>query len=507
MVSIAVYSMIFLGSALMIYNIYGFIRYGRFVRGRENFGKEITILNIPIILLIMFFLGYVAVGIFGKPDLLVAGILFGGSIFVFVMLLLLERITKRIIENEQMEAQLLAAEKSNQLKNSFLASVSHEMRTPMNAILGLDTLALQRSDLPDETRKQLEEIGTSGKHLLNLINSTLDMQTIESGKMIIRMEQFSLNEIRTSIDDIADALCKEKGLTYRSIVKNDLRSIYMGDAMLIKKPLLNMIENSVKFTDAPGNVTMTVEQFPKGTDSCILRFTIEDTGIGMSPDFLPKAFELFSQEDTSSTNRYGGLGIGLTNAKQEAELIGGKISVKSEKGKGSVFTSDFPLRIVGKEILPLNESGHTTSGSKDEHGFSGKAEAEKASLEGLRILVVEDIEVNAEIITDLLELEGIEAECAENGRIACEMFEASEPGHFNAILMDLRMPEMDGLEAAKTIRSMDRSDAGTVPIIAVTANAFDSDIKNSLDAGMNSHIAKPVDAELLYDTLRKLING
>ena len=472
---------IYLGALLMVYNIWGFVRYARSVSAREKHLSRTRILYIPIFLLVMFLLGYLAVALFGNPDWIVAGILFGGSVFVFIIYLLLTKITLQIMASERLQAELIAAEQSGRAKSAFLASISHEMRTPMNVILGLDAIALRNPDLPQETRKQLEQIGYSGKHLLDLVNNTLDMQSIDTGNLVARREPFKLREIVNQMDAIAGPLCQEKGLAYVSSLNADGKALYLGDALLLKESLLDLLDNAVKFTDVPGTVRFTTD-----TGNGLLRFTVEDTGIGMSPDFLPKAFDLFSREDTSSKSRYGGSGMGLAIAKKKVDLMGGSISVSSTKGEGSVFTLTIPL-VPAPEEAPV------------------VALPDPIPLANCRILLAEDIPANAEIAIDLLELEDMVCDHAENGQIALNMFRKSLPYEYDAVLMDLRMPVMDGLEATRAIRSLDRPDAKTVPILAVTANAFDSDIRASLEAGMNAHLVKPIDADLLYDSLRHWI--
>ena len=209
-----IYALVYLGSALMVYNIYGFIRFARDIRSRKNWDEENMILYIPIVLLVLFLIGYLAVGFFGKPDLIIAGILFGGSIFVYIMYQTLSRITQRIIEGEHMEAQLMAAEESNRAKTAFLASVSHEMRTPMNVILGLDNVALKEPSLPEETRGHLQKIDASARHLLDLINNLLDMNSIEQDKLVVKNELFSLRDTLEQVNAIVDVACNEKGLDY-----------------------------------------------------------------------------------------------------------------------------------------------------------------------------------------------------------------------------------------------------------------------------------------------------
>ena len=473
--------LIYLGALLMVYNIWGFVRYARLVGARGKHFSQTRILYFPIFLLVMFLLGYLAVCLFGHPDWIVAGILFGGSVFVFIIYLLLSKITQQIIASERLEAELIAAEQSARARDAFLASVSHEMRTPMNVILGLDAVALRNPDLPEDTREQLEQIGYSGKHLLDLINNTLDMQGIETGALAAREEPFSLREIVNQVNAVAGPLCQEKGLAYVPSMNADPKARLLGDALLLKEALLVLLDNAVKFTNPPGTVRFTAD-----TPGDQLRFTVEDTGIGMSPEFLPKAFDLFSREDPSSKSRYGGSGMGLAVAREKAGLMGGSISVVSKKGEGTVFTLTLPLRPAPEEPPKVFVP-------------------DPFDLSGCRILLAEDIPANAEIAIDLLDLEGMVCDHAENGQVALDMFRGSIPYEYDAVLMDLRMPVMDGLEAARAIRALNRPDAGNIPILAVTANAFDSDIRASLEAGMNAHLVKPIDANLLYDSLRHWI--
>lgn len=484
-----IYGMIYLGSVLMVYNIYCFIRFAQYIRGRESMGKENSILYIPIVLLVFFLMGYLIIGIFGKPDFIIGGVLFGGSIFVFIMHRVLYGVTQRVIDHEQREAKLMASEESNRAKTRFLASMSHEMRTPMNVILGLDRLALKNPDVSPEVRDQLMKIEVSGTYLLELINNILDLNYMESGELTAKSEEFSLNELMTRLNVIAEEVCTEKGLTYHSFVTDSVSPYYIGDEMLIEQVLLNILDNAVKFTDAPGDVTFSVDRISCQEDTDILEFTVSDTGVGIDPEFLPKVFDLFSREDASTTNRYGGSGLGLAAAKNKAELMDGKLSVSSEKNTGSVFKLSIPM----KQGVPADDLP--------------PAEERSEPLAGRRILVAEDIPENAEIVMDLLELQEAESEHAENGQIALDMFSRSSPYYYDAVLMDLRMPVMDGLTATRRIRELDRPDAGTVPILALTANAYESDIRQSIEAGMNVHLTKPVDADELYKALEDTIRN
>ena len=270
-----------------------------------------------------------------------------------------------------------------------------------------------------------------------------------------------------------------------------LEKYYVGDSLKLKQAMINILGNSVKFTNAPGKITFTVERATSDNDTETLRFRMKDTGIGMDKEFIPKLFDAFSQEDTGNTSRYGGSGLGMAITKSIVDMMGGKIEVESEKGVGSTFTSTIPLiNATAGEYLSAETK-------KDVN--------ENISLAGCHLLIAEDQEINAEVLIDLLELEDMSSEWAENGKQAVEIFNESEAGHFDAILMDMRMPVMDGLSAAREIRKLDHPDAKKIPIIALTANAFEEDVKQCLDAGMDAHLSKPVNIDLLKEKLSLML--
>ena len=549
-----IYAMIYLGSALMVYNIYSYVRYAGHLQEKDDWGKERNILYIPIFLLVLFLLGYLAVGFFGKPDLIISGILFGGSIFVFIVFKLLEFITARVQKNEHLEAKLIAAEESSKLKSQFLSIVSHEMRTPMNGIIGLNYLALKNPDLPAMTRRQLDKIGENADHLKALIDNILDMTDFDEGKVDLKQDTFSLISLLNDINLLIRGQCIGKGLNYSYAVVGKLDDYYVGDKGKVRQILLSLLGNAVKYTPAPGNVSFTAEQIPSDMNTRRLRFTVSDTGIGIDEDYMEKIFTAFSREHNALTDTYGGIGLSLALTKKIASLMDGTIEVSSEKNVGSTFTVTISLGKSERKAEPqeklrqidpaaeqkteqkLSESEQEGPGSTvpdntepesvqhvpDETAAEPETENPETenrdsvtdpsepvpaenTQKGIRVLIAEDIDLNAEILADLLEMEDISSERAENGEIAVRMFRENPENYYDAVLMDLRMPVMDGFDAARNIRALDRSDAASIPIIALTANASHEDRQNVIEAGMDSHLTKPVDSELLFETLNRLI--
>lgn len=391
-------------------------------------------------------------------------------------------------QQKKMSEALEAARQANVAKSVFLSNMSHELRTPMNAIVGLDNLALKNPDLPAETREQLEQIGASAYQLLDIISDLLDMSVIESGKTMIRNDSFSVTGMLDEISAQVEEQCRAKGLTYEFETNGPIRETYIGDERKLTQILLNILENAVKFTPAPGTVRFSAESAAENDSLSTLRFVISDTGIGISEEFIPHVFDAFSQEDSNAADNSGSTGLGLSISRNFIDLLNGTITVESEKGKGSTFTVTIPLRIGEPETKEMPAEEEVS------YDFSG-----------LKILVAEDLPLNAEIIIDLLELEDMEADHAENGQIAVDLFLEHEPGYYAAILMDLRMPVMDGLEATRTIRASGRPDAKTIPIIAVTANALEEDVQRSMQAGIDIHLSKPADSDLLYSALAEMI--
>ncbi|MBR0397338.1 MAG: response regulator [Eubacterium sp.] len=420
---------------------------------------------------------------------------------------------KSMEQNRALRDALVNAEEANRAKTAFLSNMSHEIRTPMNAIIGLNNIALADATISESTRKNLEKTGASAQHLLGIINDILDMSRIESGRMIIKKEEFSFAKTLAQVNTIIKGQCREKGLHYACRIAGHICDYYIGDDTKLRQIMINILGNAVKFTPAGGSVTMTIAETARFEGKSTLQFTFTDTGIGMNPEFIPKIFDPFSQEDSSTTNRYGSTGLGMPITKSIVELMNGTIAVESEKGKGTTFIVTVTLQESERceeadgqdEILHLQKSGEVEGSTGTSDGTSVIDDSDDGDkLAGCRVLLAEDVAVNAEIMMMVLSMRDMAAEHAENGRIAVDKYAAHDPGYYDFILMDMRMPEMDGLDATRAIRAMDREDAKTIPIIALTANAFDEDVQRSMQAGLNAHLSKPVEPDLLFRTMEEL---
>ncbi|MCI8502461.1 MAG: response regulator [Dorea sp.] len=537
-----------------------------------------------------------------------------------------EREAEREVHNKQLAEALQAAQIASKSKTTFLSNMSHDIRTPMNAILGFTTLLAKDADNPVKVRHYTKKITASGQHLLSLINDVLDVSKIESGKVVLTIGEFTLNSLVSSVDAIIRPMAKEKAQNFYVSVTDIQHEYLIGDETRINQILINLLSNAVKYTPECGNIWFRIIGLEQRSNQYEhIRIEVEDDGYGMTPEYLKTIFDAFTRAENSTTNKVQGTGLGMAITKNIVELMGGTINVSSQVDKGSLFIVDLELRIpseqsdeqfwatsgysrilavdddieIGRSIQTLmkdtgiqvdialsGEEGlkmvqHSSTDainydvilldwklpgldgvetarklrkiipetvpimfltaydgdevqeeaySMDNVGFLAKpffvsafkeallktrtahlsesslpAVDESHCLSGLRFLVAEDNDINAEILSELMNMEGAVCEIKENGLLALERFADSTPGEFDAILMDVQMPIMNGYDASRNIRALERADAKTIPIIAMTANAFTEDVKDALEAGMDVHIAKPIDMELLKKTVSQYV--
>ena len=390
---------------------------------------------------------------------------------------------------------LQTAENANKAKTDFLSNMSHDIRTPMNAIIGMTSLIRHDAGNKAKVIEYADKIDISSQHLLGIINDVLDMSKIEAGKTVFKYTDFSILDFITELNTIFHSQIDEKNQTL-TIIKENIRHEWVnGDQVHLMQIFSNLVSNAVKYTQEGGKIQFLVEECEtKSSVYAKYRFLVSDNGMGMSADFKDTIFDAFTRAESSLTNKIQGTGLGMAITKNLVEAMGGTIDVDSELGQGSCFEVLMDLKIAEDRTVALAAQEETD-------------EQDGNILQGMKFLCAEDNELNAEILTELLKIEGAECTICENGEEILKAFEQSAPGDYDMILMDVQMPVMNGYEATKAIRRSSHELAKKIPIIAMTANAFSEDIQHSLAAGMNAHVSKPVEMKVLEKTIRSIKSG
>ena len=422
-------------------------------------------------------------------------------VFVAVVLIVMFRWQAKEKErhNEQLQEALNIATDANAAKTTFLANMSHDIRTPMNAVIGFSKLLQQNPDDGEKVREYARKITVAGDHLLGLINEVLDISKIESGTVTLNNEQFALKDLIDSVQSVIAPLAAQKHQTFELHCMEMEHKALIGDNVRLGQILINCLTNAVKYTQEGGHIQLRVmEQKSNSKSFAQLRFEVEDDGYGISPEFQKVMFEPFSRAENSTVNKISGTGLGMAITKNIVEMMGGTIHVKSELEKGSTFIISLSLRISGEH---LEEDFVTKMINADKDVWMQEKVSGSTSIEGCHFLAAEDNELNAEILAAILEMEGATCDIVPDGQQAVEKFKNAASGTYDAILMDIMMPVMDGYTATKQIRQSGHPEAESIPIIAMTANAFAEDVQEALRHGMNAHIAKPLNIDLLKETL------
>lgn len=406
-------------------------------------------------------------------------------------------VTQEINEEVKTEQERLAelkrayaeVEMANQTKSDFLFQMSHDIRTPLNAIMGFDHLIDKCADDPEKVREYAAKIRVSGNLLLSLLNEILEMTKIEGGRSVLNVERFRMSELIRELEMVTHSQTAEKAQEFTVDSTALAHDRFVGDKARISRVLLNILGNAVKYTPTGGRISFTIREQQPEDGHAELVFCVADTGIGMTPEFVSRVFEEFTREQTNDINLLPGAGLGLPIARSFTEMMGGTIAVESEPDRGSTFTVTIPL---------------TIDTAKDAQRDGAQDDRDNI-LAGLHVLIVEDNDMNMEIITEILSMAGAQCDAAGSGEEAIAKVEQSPVGTYDLILMDICMPRMDGYETTRRIRCMNRPDTAKVPIVALTANAFEEDVQNSSRAGMDGHLAKPLDMTALRETVKRLL--
>ena len=422
-------------------------------------------------------------------------LLLTGFVFMIMLLHRTQESENTVVKlNKKLQKALEQAKTASVEKSNFLFNMSHDIRTPMNAVIGMTSLIRHDAGNKDKVIEYADKIDVSSQHLLGIINDILDMSKIEAGKTVFKYDDFSILNFIQEINNLFHSQIDEKKqiLTTKKNIRHEWVN---GDQLHLMQIFNNLLSNAVKYTQEGGEIQFLVEECE--TNSSVYakyRFLVRDNGIGMSADFKDKIFDAFTRAENSVTNKIQGTGLGMAITRNLVEAMGGTIDVESELGQGSCFEVLIELRIAEDRTVALAAQEDTD-------------EQDGNILQGMRFLCAEDNELNAEILTELLKIEGAECTICENGEEILKAFEQSAPGDYDMILMDVQMPVMNGYEATKAIRRSSHELAKTIPIIAMTANAFSEDIQHSLAAGMNAHVSKPVEMKVLEKTIRSIKSG
>ena len=422
-------------------------------------------------------------------------LLLTGFVFMIMLLHRIQESENTVVElNKKLQKALEQAKTASVEKSNFLFNMSHDIRTPMNAVIGMTSLIRHDAGNKDKVIEYADKIDVSSQHLLGIINDILDMSKIEAGKTVFKYDDFSILNFIQEINNLFHSQIDEKKqiLTTKKNIRHEWVN---GDQLHLMQIFNNLLSNAVKYTQEGGEIQFLVEECE--TNSSVYakyRFLVRDNGIGMSADFKDKIFDAFTRAENSVTNKIQGTGLGMAITRNLVEAMGGTIDVESELGQGSCFEVLIELRIAEDRTVALAAQEET---DKQDGNI----------LQGMRFLCAEDNELNAEILTELLKIEGAECTICENGEEILKAFEQSAPGDYDMILMDIQMPVLNGYEATKAIRRSSHELAKTIPIIAMTANAFSEDIQHSLAAGMNAHVSKPVEMKVLEKTIRSIKSG
>ncbi len=402
--------------------------------------------------------------------------------------------TMELRTNQKLREALESAQSASEAKSHFLAGISRDIRTPMNIIMGYADLLEKDADRPERFPEYAGKIASCSTQLLSLVSDILNMSRIEGGRVSLNIGEFRIRELAQELGGMILPQAKAKQQEFRIEVSEEVPDILTGDRLCISRMLLHLLDNAVMYTPERGHICCEISLLERTPQKVRVQYTVKDDGIGISSAFQKKIFEPFTRASHPATDGIQGTGLGMAITRNMVDLMGGTISLESAPGKGSTFT------VVLESELPDQEESPAGGSSAGQEGAGADA------LAGMLFLVAEDNELNAEILMELLRMEGAACELVGNGQEAVERFERSAPGYYDVILMDVRMPVMNGYEAVRRIRAGSHPDAAGIPIVAMTASAFSRDVRDAMEAGMNAHIARPMNMEMLRHTIKKLGN-